>query len=408
MNRIFIVLIAVIFILIGSAVYAAEKEDKYLLSGKSYEVLTDARELMEKKEFTTAESRLNKLLNSDISNYEKAVIYQTLGYIYISLNQFDEATGVFIKSLKDDALPPEVAHSIEYNIAQLLAQAGKYKDSLEYLTHWFEKEKSPDTEAQVLIASLYYQLEDYSKMIPHIQSAINDSTKPQKAWYEMLLSGYYQINELNEAASLLEKMVKLYPDSTNYWLQLAAIYYRIKNYNKALAIYRIAYTKGILDEENTLRLANLYLNAQLPYQAGKLLDENIQQGKMAKSVDNLKLLANSWSLAREYDRAISALLELAGENNDPDTYFRIGQLYFQQQKWHDAVTMLGRASKNNKLENKAEAFLLLGIAAYHDGEKAQSAEALKKAVSYKNTKEQAEWWLNKLEKESGEPEVKNS
>lgn len=391
-----------IIVILGFSASAEETDDKYLLSSESYKILTEARELMNKEEYTAAESRLNRLLNSDINNYEKAVTNQTLGYIYISMGRYEDATDTFINSVSDNALPPDVTHEINYIIAQLLAQAGKYRDSLEYLIRWFGKEKSPDAEAHLLMASVYYQLEDYRKMIPHLQEAINNSTKPQKTWYEMLLSGYYQINQLKNAADLLEKMVRLYPDSSNYWLQLAATYYQSKNYKKALAVYKLAYTKDILNEEEILRLARLYLNEQLPYQAGKLLDEAIIQGKVTKSAENLKLLANCWSLAREYDRTVSVLLELADINYDPDIYFRIGQIYFEQQKWENTVKMLELAVKDDHLENMGEACLLLGIAAYHIDEKARSSEALKKAVSYKNTRDQAEWWLNKLANETKE------
>ena len=396
MNKIINIFIYTVMIILSFSATAEEKQDQYLLSSESYKILTDVRELMDKKEYTTAESKLNNLLDRDIDNYERAVTYQTLGYIYISMDRYEDATSVFIKSISNNALPPDVTHEINYTIAQLLAQAGKYKDSLEYLNHWLEIEKSPDIDAHIFVASVYYQLQDYQKMIPHMQSAINNSTKPKKEWYEMLLYGYYKTNELKNAASLLEDMVKLYPDSNNYWLQLAATYYQIKKYNEALAVYKIAYTKNILSEDEILRLARLYLNAQLPYQAGKLLDETMSKAKISKSSENLKLLANSWSLARDYNRTVSTLLELAKLDDDPDTYFRLGQIYFRQEKWQDTVTMLKRAVKADELDNKAEAFLLLGIAAYHVDEKKQSEEALKRATGYKNTKEQAEWWLNKL------------
>ena len=400
-----IIRITVLMILVMTSlfVFAEGQDEKYLLSSESYTVLTEARELMDKKEYTAAETRLNNLLNTNQPDYDKAVTYQTLGYIYISINRFDNATTAFINSVRNNALPPDVMHEINYTIAQLLAQAGKYSESMEYLIRWFEKEKSPSAEAHLFMASVYYQLEKYRKMIPHIQETINRSSKPERQWYEMLLAGYYQLNELNNAAKLLEKMVKIYPDSSNYWLQLAGTYYQVKNYKKALAVYRLAYTKGILDEEEIVRLARLYLNEQLPYQAGKLLDETMKAGKIRNSTDNLKLLANSWLLARENDLAISALLKLSEIDNNPNTHLRLGQIYFEQEKWKDAVAMLERAVKNeSQLENTGEAYLLLGIAAYHVDDNNRSANALKKAVGYKTTKQQAEWWLNKLDDKDGE------
>lgn len=389
--------ISLFLVLFCYVTVAQENDDQYLLSSKSYDVLTEARELMDSKEYSAAESKLNNLLNSGIGDYEKAVTYQTLGYVYLSMNSNDKATTAFMRSVDDNALPPDVTHEINYIVAQLLAQAGRYQECLEYLLRWFEREKQPPADAHIFLASIYYQLEDYRKMIPQVQSAIDKSTTPQRTWYEMLLSAHYQIDDLKSAAALLEKMVVLYPETDNYWLQLAATYHQNKNYKKSLAMYKLALSKDILDEEGIIRLARLYLNEHLPYQAATLLDEKLREGTVGRTRDNLQLQANSWLLAREYDHAVTALTALAETNDDPDTWYRIGRLYFEQEKWKDAITALERAVTNQHLENPAEAWLLLGIAAYHADENVRSTEALKKAITYRSTKQQAEWWLNKAQ-----------
>jgi tetratricopeptide (TPR) repeat protein len=122
----------------------------------------------------------------------------------------------------------------------------------------------------------------------------------------------------------------------------------------------------------------------------------MHRGRINKSVDNLELLANSWLLAREYDRATEVLANIAQIKNDPAIYFRIGQVYFEQEKWQNAITALEQAVKDDKLNNIAEAWLLLGIAAYHNNDHSRSAKALNRASNFKNTNEQAQWWLNKL------------
>lgn len=374
----------------------AEQEDQYLLSNNVYEAISAARELMDKNEYTQAESKLTGLLSTNISQYEKAVANQTLGYVYIAMDKYSQATAAFIKSVEANALPDDVTHAINFIIAQLLANDDKHKESLVYLNAWFAKEANPKPEAHMLAATVYYRLEDYGNMILQIQKAMEKSQKPEQGWYEMLLAGFYETNDHNNAAALLEKMIKLYPGKDIYWLQLAATYQFLKQYKKSLAIYELALKKNILGEPEIIQLAHLYINEEIPYKAARLLTDEINRGRINRSVDNLELLANGWLLAREFDHATEILTGIAQIKNDPAVYFRIGQVYFEQENWQNAIASLEQASKDEKITNIAEAYLLLGIAAYHNNDHSRSAKALNRAMSYKNTREQAQWWLNKL------------
>lgn len=376
----------------------SQSQDQPALTRESYDVLNSARELMEENKFTEAESKLRQLLDTNPDRYDEAVTWQTLAHIYISTNDYRKAADCFIKSVKFDVLPENVTHEIYYNIARLLAVTNRYKESLEYLLPWFEREPSPGADAHILAASVFYELKDFPHMISHVQKAIQLSPKPDKALYDMLLTGYYQTEDFKQAANLLEKMIVLYPDDGMYWTQLAATYQLSKQYRKALAMYELALKKGLLDEANTLRLVHLYLQENLPYKAASLLSEKIESGILQKTAENLELLANSWLLARETGNAITALSHLANIKNDPDIYYRIGRLHFDQENWEDAISSLEKATKIENPDTQAEAYLLMGIAAYHLNQTAQSSRALNKALSREITREQANWWLNKLGK----------
>lgn len=388
------VLLLIVSLLV--CINSTAQDDEYLLSSKVYEVISAARTHMEKNENTQAESKLTGLLGTSITPYEKAVANQTLGYVYIAMDQYSRATSAFIKSVGANALPPEVTHDINFIIAQLLTNDGKHKESLAYLNAWLAKESNPKPDAHMMAATIYYRMGDYKNMIPHILKAIEKSGKPEQGWYELLLAGFYETNDYKNAAALLEKMIRLYPGKDIYWLQLAATYQFLKQYKKSLAIYELALKKNILGESEIMQLAHLYLNEELPYKAARLLSDEMHRGRINKSVDNLELLANSWLLAREYDRATEVLANIAQIKNDPAIYFRIGQVYFEQGKWQNAITALEQAVKDDKLNNIAEAWLLLGIAAYHNNDHSRSAKALNRASNFKNTNEQAQWWLNKL------------
>lgn len=390
--------LAIMAMLVYSSAAYPEEKDQPALTRESYDVLNSARDLMEENKFTQAETRLKQLLDTDLDDYDAAVTWQTLAHVYISTNDYSKAADCFIKSVKFDVLPENVTHEIYYNIAQLLAATSRYKESLEYLLPWFEHEPSPGVDAHILAASVYYELKDYPHMISYVRKAIQISPKPDKTLYEMLLTGYIQTDDFKQAADLLEKMIVLFPDDGNYWTQLAAVYQQLKHYKKALAMYELALKKGLLDQTGILRLVHLYLQENLPYKAASLLNEKMNSGFLEKTPDNLELLANSWLLARETGNAITALSHLANIKSDPEIFYRIGRLHFDQENWEDAISNLEKATKIDDSEKQAEAYLLIGIAAYNLNQTAQSSRALNKALSAEKTREQAQWWLKKLGK----------
>ncbi|MEJ2094353.1 MAG: hypothetical protein P8X93_04055, partial [Gammaproteobacteria bacterium] len=65
----------------------AEENGEYLLSEKLYQPLQEIQKLMDENKYPEARTKLAELLTRDLSNYEKAVLNQTLGYIYNAMEQ---------------------------------------------------------------------------------------------------------------------------------------------------------------------------------------------------------------------------------------------------------------------------------------------------------------------------------
>ena len=397
-NRFSIQYLILILCLVSSGLLQAE-DNQYVLAEESYNVLTSVREAMEQQDYQTAGRKLDELLASDLKPYDMAVAYQTLGYIQMSTGKNAGAVRSFDKALEGDRLPAEVQHQIHYLLAQLYIQESDYQNGIRYLETWLDKEPSPDKSALVLAAISYYQLENYKEMIKMARRALDISGKPDPSLYELLISGYFKIQDYKNAAALLEKMVVLFPDNNNYWLQLAMSHQLGNNPEKAMAIFEIALAMDILDENQLLQLAHLYLAENLPYKAARLLERNIEEGKIEKTAGTLELLANSWLLAKEHKNAIRVLNRLATLSNDPEIYFRLGQINFDQGNWQETITALESAISKKPEHNIAETQLLLGIAAYHTGNTVVSTRALNEAANYNETRKQALWWLNKLNEE---------
>ena len=395
-------LLFIILCLVSPSLFS-EEDNQHALTEDSYNVLLSVREAMEQQDYQTAEKKLNELLATDLKPYDQAVAYQTLGYIQISTSKFAGAINSFGRALENGLLPAEVQHQIHYILAQLYIQNANYQEGIRYLKNWLEEEPSPDKNALLLAATTYYQLDNYKDTIKMARRAIELSDKPDPSLYELLISGYFKTRDYKNAVALLKDMVVLFPEKDNYWLQLATSHQLDNNPVKAIAVYEIALAKGILNEKNLLQLIHLYLAENLPYKAASLLGEKMQKNEIENSVENLELLANSWLLAREFTSAITTLEILADISNDPEAYFRLGQINFEQENWQGTVDALELAISNKIDKHIAETQLLLGIAAYHAGKTSKSTQALNEATEYNETRKQALWWLNKIEEEVGKP-----
>jgi Uncharacterized enzyme of heme biosynthesis len=377
---------------------AQEEQPQYPLTEKVYQSLSSVGGMMESKDYLQAENTLTSLMNTDVNPYELALIHQTLGYVYHAQERYEEANAAFNKSLAGNLLPAEVTHELHYLIAQLLTQQEKYQEALSHLLEWFQAGQEPKAEAHLLAATLYYQLQDYRNLIPHMQEAIRKSPDPEASWYELLLTAYYHAGDYLSAASLLEQMIGLYPGNREYWLQLAGMYQRTGQPEKTMTILELALRRDLLDAEGILQLARLYLSEELPYRAATLLQKKISEGVVSGERENLELLADSWLLARENDQAAKMFMQLAEMTRDPEIYYKLGHIYFTQEKWEAAGKALESAVSNGNLPDKPGAYLLLGISAYHNNENSRAAQALNRALRHDRTKQQAEWWLNKLER----------
>lgn len=377
---------------------AAEK--KYQLLAKSQQTLTNVQQLMEQNKYQEAVPILNDLLKSTSHRkYDLAVTYQTLGYVHSGLNDHNKAVQAFTRAIQIGSLPGSIMHELRFAVAQLLIHKGDYKEGIKFLTQWFRQERNPPAQAHFMAATAYYNLKEYKQMVHQANNAISKRDNPPSLWYELLLAGYYETNNYIKAAELMEKMLKLFPDKDEYWMQLAGIYLTIKREKKALAMMELAYVKGLMSKnDELLQLARTYLYLEMPYKAANLIETEMDRKRIKQDKDSLILLADSWLLAQERKPGIKALAQAADTYKDSDLYYRLGQLYVDEEAWDRAIEALSKVTADSSYSNIADAYLLLGIAAFEGDEKVRSYKALSKALNYKHTKKQAQQWIAQFKK----------
>ena len=229
---------------------------------------------------------------------------------------------------------------------------------------------------------------------------------------------------------IYEILVNLYPKKI-YFLQLGGIYNELGREKDYMITLKAAYQKDMLNRESEyLALAQLLLINQNPYWAANVLvsgqnkivtytettkdkvtGEEIKvekTGPVIKETEkNLKLLADSWRMAQEVDKAIPVLEKAAQMSKDGKSYVLLGNLYLSEDRLELAVESIKKGLKKGKIDKISQVHLTLGQAyfelqKFNDAKKEFRIAARDKDKKVKST---ANNWIKYTENE--EIRVKN-
>ncbi len=395
-------------LLLQGSVFAADANDEqFLLSEATYKALNKAQELMENENYQQAKQQLNTLLKEvEKGSYEEAVVLQTLGFLYSSTDQYKKATETFQKALELNALPEDVTHNLRYNLAQLFIADGQYKKGIPLMERWLAAEKKPENRVYVLLASAYYQTNNFSKAADRIKIAIKNAKAPKEDWYRLLLSSYLSLKHYKSAINVLELLITRYPDKKMYWDQLAALYMQQNKEFTSLAVRMLAKRLDLTEPKTLVNLADMYRYLRVPYKAAVLLEKGMKQKVISSNFDNLSKLTDSWLAARENQRAVETLKRMLPMDDSGDTELKLGQIYISMEQWGNAIDALSGALKHLKGKKLGQTYMMLGTAYYHQDNLEKAKAQFTKAAAFDAQKKQAGQWLqhiNSLLEKNDEP-----
>lgn len=378
----------------------AAKDSEYLLTEKTYKVLSEAQQLMADDKNTTAEVKLNALLTKvTAGSYEMAVVQQTLGYLYSSQQNYKKATVLFRQALDSNALPKKVSHDLHYNLGQLLLADGQYKQGIALLEKWFNTEKSPPNNAHVLMATAYYRVKNYKRTVEHISIAISNDKSAKEAWYQVLLSAHLEQKHYKSAIKVLEKLITHYPYKDSYWTQLSALYLQQNKQFSALSVKMLAKRLEIADPKTLMNLIDMYRYLHIPYKSAQMLKTGMDDGVIKSNMENLNDLADSWLAAKEAEQAAEVLKKLTTIDSSGKSDLKYGRVLFDLEQWKAAAEALSNSAAKLEDEKAGQAFLLLGMTHFQLGKLSQAKTTFNKAVKFEKQRNQAGRWLQHIERQ---------
>lgn len=366
--------------------------------------LLEAYELMEEEEYREALEQLNSLMNrrgDSMKPFDKASVLQIRGSAYVNLENMDRALEDFSAALNLNALPEDQQNRLRFNLAQIYFVNERYEDSIRLFEEWMEADVKVTDTAYFMLGAAYYNLDDYQKALESIQNAVDVSPEPQKRYYDLLNAIYSELGNIDDRTRLLETMVELWPNSLSYWRQLSSLYLEQGEQLKSFSALETAYINGLVERgEDIVMLAQYYSSFDNPHRGAKLIEKEMEAGRVERNVENLELLSQLWSQAREHDKAIPVLREAARLSDEGLLSFRLGQSLLANEQNEEAEQALETALEKGGLEEarRAEAWMLLGNARFNqaepgDREQRNAAdEAFAQAEKFSSTRRQASDW----------------
>ena len=326
-------------------------------------------------------------------DFDKAYVNRFLGNIMATKDGMGpKALELLVSSVETKVLN-DLEHSQTLKlVADLSLQEKEYEQAVKYYQAYLDFTCKEDPEVYTRMANAFYELKQYDKLIEPANKAIALYEEPNKNPYVLKLSSYYERKMYKETVGVAEDIVNTFPEEGKWWVQLGQFYLMIEDYKKSLATLEIAYNQGFLEKPNLLKmLSQLYATNNMPYRSAKVLAENIANGKIEKTADNLASVANSYHQAMEYELAAQFYQEAAEMSSDPEFYRKQGVLLLVAEDYKGAITALSKALERG-VEDPGKVHFSLMEANFYAGDFKQAYEHIKEAKKDKTLRRNANAW----------------
>nr|WP_100642347.1 hypothetical protein [Alteromonas facilis] len=284
-------------------------------------------------------------------DFDKAYVNRFIGNLLAA----QEGQGVKALDYLNSAVKTRVLNDLEYTqtlklLGDLSMQEKKYGDAISWYTQWMDITCKQDPDVYTRIAQAYYENGQLDKMIDPADKAIALYDEPNKNPHVLKLTSYYERKLYPQTVEVAETLVKLFPETKQWWTQLGFFYMLVEDYKRALSIFEIAHDQGFLTKSSEVKaLAQLYATNDIPFKSAQIQQKYIEQGLIKRDADSLAALANTLHQAKEYLDAAKFYGQAASLSSDPEHFRKQGVLLLTAERYKDAIVAL-----NSALERGAE------------------------------------------------------
>ena len=378
---------------LGFSLEAADEKKKKktrkrvkLPSKKAQKLLQSVQPLIEEEMWAEATQMLS-VADADpkFTETDRARFLWFYGYIYFAQEKYDSAINTYKQLLRYEEVDYKLANQARFSLAQLAFIKEDYRKSVKYLLAWIEEEDEPSSQGYSLIATAYFQLEDFRNAKTYIETAIElaesrdipikvideetgeevETGETKKAVarendYLLKIAVYSELKEDLDVLPIYKILAVNYPKK-RYWVGLSSLYGQKDRFLDQLGALEAAHEDRLLDKQREyVALGQLLFMHQNPHKAAQVMEYGFENDFIKEEEKTLKAMAQYWHAAKELKKAKPAYEKAASKSKEGELYIFLGQVHFGLDEFSGAEKAIRAGIKKGKLKDEANAHMLLG------------------------------------------------
>jgi tetratricopeptide (TPR) repeat protein len=222
---------------------------------------------------------------------------------------------------------------------------------------------------------------------------------PKEQWYNLARFLHFEKGNINKTVDILEILLTHYPKK-QYWVQVSHMYGEQKKESEQLSAMETAYVQGMLDKgTEQVTMAYLYLNADVPYKAAKVMDKGLKDSSIDDKSKNWEIAGSAWRQAQEVEKSIPAMEKAAAKSDTGELYARLGNIYLDGDDNKKAITAINKGLSRGGVKRPDNARLILGMAYFNVKQYDKARNAFKAASRDERSAKYASQWIKYMDSE---------
>jgi hypothetical protein len=283
------------------------------------------------------------------------------------------------------------------SLMQIHYNAKNYGKAIEYGQRAISN-GTADADVYTLIAQSYYVQDDFKKARDFTGKWIADQEKrgqiPKQNTLNIFLTSCMKLNDAACTSAGFEKTVSYYPNP-DAWANLMQSLFKAGDKASMLQTYRLATEVGAMPNGSDYReMAQLALENNLPAEAQAAIEAGFARKIFVEKRDidsNTRLLASAKGRVAADKASLPQRDKTAAAGKDGNADIAVAESYLSYGQYAEAVAAAQRGIAKG-VTNAANAQLVLGMAHYKAGNKADAVKAFKAAKGNESLQRLAKLW----------------
>ena len=358
-------------------------------------------ELIQNDNAAAALQQLNQLRNMELNCYERGAMLRLSAAVKIDQGDTPGAIRDLEEAINVGAITGDQVGQTYYNIAQLHLQSENIQQAKNYMDRWLATGARPTRDQNWQLAVIHQQLDDFTGALPYAERVLAaDGDDASRQVIDFLIFLYDRTGDRAKKAELLQRLLRSDPNDRMVWDAIAGDYFQGNQERRAFEVYKAMYLAGLLSEEQEImRVVNFYNQFNVPFEAARILEMEMNRGRVSKTFERLELLATLYQVAREFDRALPVIREAAQMSPDGKMFERLGRSLFELGEYADAIDAYQSAIDRGNLSEPGYARVMIGQALYELDRKDEARDFFNEATRFSDGRQGARGWISFLDSE---------